>query len=264
MKFFFILIATSLIFSASAKTSFDFAEDLIEQGDLFRALTIYKEIEFQNRYQDTGFKAQKNILRIHSDAEDYENFDIQVERLIKIYKKNLNDTNPTLLRAEASFLMKHYSKAFELIQKTSAPIENKYLFKAYSESKKELPPCTSDVCKQIKEIETDSSKLHLKNENLALALGIIPGLGQIYAGKTSSGISSFILNSFFATISIMAFNNNEKAMGYASAIVGSTFYFSSIYAGYETAKRYNSSLKINEQKKLNSVPIKLEIINFMF
>jgi TM2 domain-containing membrane protein YozV len=31
----------------------------------------------------------------------------------------------------------------------------------------------------------------------ALSLGIIPGMGQIYAGNIKSGIATFILNGFF-------------------------------------------------------------------
>jgi hypothetical protein len=89
-------------------------------------------------------------------------------------------------------------------------------------------------------------------------------MGQIYAGNTWSGIASFVLNSFFITTSIIAFNNNEPAMGIASTLIGSTFYFSSIYAGYETARRYNVSRSLNEKRKLSNIPIQLNLMNIIF
>ena len=102
-----------------------------------------------------------------------------------------------------------------------------------------------------------------KNEYVALGLGIIPGMGQIYASNTGSGIASFILNGFFIATSIIAFNNDETAMGLATSVVGATFYFSSIYAGYETARRQNVSTSLSEKKKLSDITIKLNLMNII-
>lgn len=53
-------------------------------------------------------------------------------------------------------------------------------------------------------------------------------------------------------------------MGTATVIVGSSFYLSSIYAGYEAIKRYNSLLDMRAKKKLQDIPIRLDLLKIIW
>lgn len=263
----FKLSLITLLFSINifAKDHLNFANDLISQGDLFRALTVFKEVEFSNRGSTRGFSAQKRILQVHLEAKEFDGFDFQIQQAFKNYGPYLKNYDRDLIQAETYFLIGNYSKAFEEVLKLDTELEKKYLFRAYAESNRILPECETPRCESIKKIETDiSSAKKEKSELLALGLGIVPGMGQIYGGNIGSGVATFILNSFFIATSIIAFNNNEPAMGIASSLIGGTFYFSSIYAGYETTRRYNISRSIAEKRKLSNLPIQLNIMNIVF
>jgi hypothetical protein len=49
-----------------------------------------------------------------------------------------------------------------------------------------------------------------------------------------------------------------------SAIVGGTFYLSSIYAGYETARRYNLAEEKKTRIQLRNLPIQFRIYELAF
>lgn len=263
-----LILSLFIIFlsvNSFAKDRFSFANDLISQGDLFRALTVLKEIEFNSRGSTTGLVAQKKILQIHLESKEFDGFDYQVEQTFKNYSSFLKDYKYDEIKAETFFIIGNYSKAFNDLQPIKTNLEKKYFFRAYAETDRELPSCQSSTCDNIQKIEQDINLAKkAKNEYLALGLGIIPGMGQVYAGNLWSGVASFVLNSFFITTSIIAFNNSEPAMGIASSLVGGTFYLSSIYAGYETARRYNVSRTLNEKRKLSSIPVELNLMNIIF
>ena len=264
MKYLLLILALTSV-NSYATDLLKFSDDLTLQGDLFRALTVLKEAEFNSRGTSKGFIAQKKILQLHLESKNFDGLDFQVDQTFKNYKLFLKNYNFDEIRAETYFVIGNYSKAFEDLSTINTELEKKYLFRAYSESTKDLPKCETQICANIKSIEQNmASAKNNKNEYVALGLGIIPGMGQVYAGNTSSGIASFILNGFFIATSIIAFNNDEPAMGLATSVVGATFYFSSIYAGYETARRYNSSISLTEKKKLSDIPVKLNLMNIIF
>jgi TM2 domain-containing membrane protein YozV len=262
-NFLLFLVLTSI--NTYATDLLEFSDDLIVQGDLFRALTVLKEAEFTSRGTSKGFVFQKKILQLHLESKDFDGFDFQVDQTFKNYGPFIKNYNFEEIKAETYFILGNYSKAFEDLYAIDTNLEKKYLFRAYSESTKALQNCETATCVDIKNIEQNmTSAKFKKNEYFALGIGIIPGMGQVYAGNTGSGIATFILNSFFIATSIIAFNNNEPAMGFATSVVGATFYLSSIYAGYETARRYNSSIFLNEKKKLSDIPVKLNLMNIIF
>lgn len=260
MKYVIILLS-ALAFNAYG-SKIEFVDELISEGDFHRAMTFAKESEFHNRGTQSGFNFQKKIVEIHLRSQDFELFDIQVERLIERYSNFLPPGKDDILRGESVFLMGNYGPAFLKIKKTEAPDEEKKLFAIFAG---EDFQCSNQLCEELnkKEKRIFESK-NYKNESLALILGIVPGLGQYYAGQKSSAIATFLLNSFFITTSIIAFNNNENAAGIASSLVGVTFYASSIYAGYEAARRYNVTRVESEKKKLKDIPIKIELINIIY
>ena len=260
----FIILSFFLLSSSYADDlKLKFAEELASQSDYFRAMTVLKEYEFLNRNKIEGFTAQKKIIQTHFKSNDFEMLDVNTEHLLKNYSQFLN-VDMLELRAESLFLLQSYAPAYELLKTTNASIEKKYYFRAHINETPELPNCSSVLCKEIIDIESGSKGLPPKNTNLATALGIIPGLGQIYAGNTISGIGTFVLTGFFATVATVALNNNEKAFGIASITVGSVFYLSSIYAGHQTALKRNEGFLIIQKSKLKGLPISFKLMDLSF
>ncbi|HXH75805.1 MAG TPA: hypothetical protein VNJ08_12600 [Bacteriovoracaceae bacterium] len=248
-----------------ANDALKFSDELISDGDYFRALSVLKQNEFSSRGSLNGSIYQKRILTIHFRSQNFEEFDIQVDRLLSRYSKFLPKHDPSILNAEVSFYLKNYPLAYDQIKETNATQEQKHYFRVYAGSNERIPKCNSKVCLDIDNIEAEIlNNKSYKNEYLALSLGIIPGMGQVYAGHTSSGIATFILNGLMILTSITAFNNGETVLGWVSAGVGSTFYLSSIYAGLETAKRYNRALREQSMNKLKNIPVEFQLLKIAF
>lgn len=264
MKIVFLIMFFLISYTCSAFEKMVFIDELISQGDYHRALSLAKEGEFSYRKDLKGFKFQKKILEIHVKSQDFDSFDLQVEKLIKNYSHFII-YNHDILRSEGMFLIGNYASAYDSLQKSEATPEEKLYFRVYAGIKKGENDCSSEVCREVISIENKIEKAKkAKSESVSLLLGIIPGMGQVYAGQTSSGIATFLLNSFFIGTSLIAFNNHEPAFGLASALVGTTFYASSIYAGYESTRRFNSNEVEKQKSKLKDVSVRLNLVNIIF
>jgi len=78
-----------------------------------------------------------------------------------------------------------------------------------------------------------------KSPVLGGVLGLIPGLGYIYAGEYANGLRSLILNGLF--VGAMVYSGVEDQWG-AFAVISFfelTWYSGSIYGGIDAAQRYN-------------------------
>ena len=240
---------------------FKFVDELTSNSDYFRAMTYLKEIEFENRGNETGYIAFRKMISIHLKSNDFDSFDQLTNQLIKNYPR-FNENDVLELKAETSYFLKDYIGSFDKIQKVNTSLEKKYLFRAMAEEKTILPVCTSEICYKIRNIELGMTDI--KSSTTSLWLGIIPGLGQIYAGNVASGIGTFALTTFFTVASIVALHNDESAFAFSSITIGALFYTSSIYAGYKSTLNRNESYKNNQKKQLNKLPISFKLLELSF
>jgi len=82
-----------------------------------------------------------------------------------------------------------------------------------------------------------------KSPILGGVLGLIPGLGYMYAGEYATGLRSLILNGLF--MGAMVYSGVEDQWG-AFAVISFfelTWYSGSIYGGIDAAQRYNRARK---------------------
>lgn len=84
-----------------------------------------------------------------------------------------------------------------------------------------------------------------RNPPLAAVLGILPGMGYIYAGETGTGIIAFLLVTVNVLITYFAFQTRNQVLGYFTGIIGGFFYAGSIAGGYLAAKRFNFEIEGN-------------------
>lgn len=78
-----------------------------------------------------------------------------------------------------------------------------------------------------------------KSPALAGALGIVPGLGYLYAGYPESAVSALILDSLLLAASYKAFDDGNEPLGALLGIVGIGWYAGSIYGSISAADRRN-------------------------
>lgn len=89
-----------------------------------------------------------------------------------------------------------------------------------------------------------------KSKTLGLTLGIIPGLGYLYAGHPKSAISSLIINSLLGFATYSTFKSNNNGLGTLLAITSIGFYFGNIKGGKMATERYNNTFYEKQYQKL--------------
>jgi len=84
-----------------------------------------------------------------------------------------------------------------------------------------------------------------KNDPFKAAVfsALIPGLGKIYAGKTSDGITGFVLTGITAWLAYNKFERGRNTLGWFFAAASGGLYFSGIYGAAAAASAGNYEKK---------------------
>lgn len=91
----------------------------------------------------------------------------------------------------------------------------------------------------------EQARLGLSRERkpwLAAVLGIVPGMGYMYAGEYATGIFAFFLIAADAVMTYFAFRSHNTMIGCVTGVIGGFFYAGSIAGGYLAAQRFNLGL----------------------
>lgn len=248
--------------SKSAAT-YPFAVKLFEEGDYFRAVTEFKRYEFecpspaanlQARYavavcyqyahdwvhaRDTWFKlmlaypdapvAQEAGYRVcesYMGAGDY----VAAGASLDEYLTNADRTNPfyddaIFLRALAAIANRDVA---------TAQTQFTTLGKDYPQSP--LNPAAQLISAKLATME----KMPRKSPHVAALLStVLPGSGQIYAGRTRDGIMAFLVNAASISLTVNRFNRDDTTGGYLTGFAASSFYFGNIYGAGGAASAEN-------------------------
>lgn len=88
-----------------------------------------------------------------------------------------------------------------------------------------------------------------------LAAGIlsalIPGSGQVYAGRYGDGITSFFLNGLFIAGTVMSVKQENYAVAGIVGTIGVPFYVGTIYGAANAATKYNLGIKNDLRRRLS-------------
>ncbi len=73
----------------------------------------------------------------------------------------------------------------------------------------------------------------------AVFMGIIPGMGYIYAREYLTGFLAFLTVGSFVALSVLGFHTGNEVLGTVTALGGAFFYGGNIIGGYRAVHRYN-------------------------
>jgi hypothetical protein len=73
----------------------------------------------------------------------------------------------------------------------------------------------------------------------ALFLGVIPGMGYIYAREYLTGFLAFLTVGTFVALSVLGYHTGNEVLGTVTALGGAFFYGGSIVGGYRAARGFN-------------------------
>ena len=72
---------------------------------------------------------------------------------------------------------------------------------------------------------------------------IIPGSGQLYAGRYGDAFTSLLLNGLFIAGTVVAVQNENYAVAGVTGLIGLPFYIGNIYGGTNAATKWNMGLR---------------------
>lgn len=108
----------------------------------------------------------------------------------------------------------------------------------------------ADYANRNKEISLNLAQLKLKSPTTAGVLGLIPGLGYVYSGSLTTGLSALLLNGLLGYATYTSFDTGNTGVGILSGVFTSAFYFGSISGGIKATKRTNEHKKNNFKRRL--------------
>ena len=115
------------------------------------------------------------------------------------------------------------------------------------------------ACAELGHLLNQRPRLPHKSPALALALGLVPGLGQVYAGRALAGLGSFLLNGFLIGTTAFAVHRHEYALSVFAGGISVAFYAGGLYAGYEAARRVNEREEESLRARIRALPLDLQL-----
>jgi tetratricopeptide (TPR) repeat protein len=266
------------VFSASAFASglpgemLSFADSLFQRGDYYRAITEYERVLFFHpghqaaktaRYQIAlsylkGDRIDQAVSRFRSIAEEYGNEELGRKALFMVgeayYQKadhakakeafvSFLDSYPLDERADDARLRIGWSS---LRRGDWRQAEAEFL----------KVPAGSRLYEEARGL-AESAKLYpgipKKSPSLAGGLSaVLPGSGQLYAGRPGDAAASFLLNGAFIWAAAEAFQNDNNVTGGILAFFEAGWYLGNIYNAMGSVHKYNRRMEQEYLKEMQS------------
>ncbi len=242
----------------------EFADQLMQDEEYYRAITEYKRI---NSYFPNNKDYTQNLSNI---AKCYLLADHKIEA-INSYK-NILKFDPNNEEAIVSIITTYSQLSY--FYESNYEIEN-FLNKFKGEDKDKLLLYSSlnyihlgeydEAIKQLNSIESvlyknksdefkntilNNTPLIYKNKSTAIISGLlIPGSGYFYTKRYQTGFASLVVNSLLFYMTYDCFENDKKGLGIMSGVFFTSFYLGSIYGSIQIVDDYNKEIQINFIKK---------------
>lgn len=241
--------------------------ELDDSGDAFRAVTVLRQRELPARGTPDGFECARMILGRYLRHDELDLVDDWVARMARHYAPLMlpGQGGPARLRVEVAYLTGNAAEVERRARESGSPrLDGLVTLAAAAEAPlsfdaaRAAPPACGDAgCAELRALLATRAGLPVKSPGLALALGIVPGLGQAYAGRPLSGLGSFLLNAFLAGVTAYGIHRHEYALATLTGAAGLAIYAGGIYAGYEAALRRNERESERLRARIRAIPVDL-------
>ena len=263
--FFFSTIDRSFGETAeSLEKLFQFAESLFKEGEYYRAITEYKRfISYYPENQlvelaaykigDCYFQAEKwddAIKSFKEFNEKYTNSSLIKDTLQKIGESYLKKGDKENSEKTFDLIKQKYPKD-EAVNKAKITLGMSYLENEKWNKASEIfmkvdegsryKNLADRMIQGLKEAE----RLPSKSPALAGTLSaILPGTGQLYAGRKLDSLVAFLLNGVFILGAVESFNKNIYVAGGILSFFELGWYSGNIYNAISDAHKYNRDVRL--------------------
>jgi len=241
----------------------NFADELQQGGDYYRAITEYKRfISYYPEASDIP-NAAIGIANAYYKAEKYDDAIEYYRDFLTKYPESKNIEEAVLNLADSFIKTKRTDSAIILLDEIEEKMPDsnlteklkillgKHMLKAgrLDDAEKELGKVKEKSGeKEEAEVLLESLKqmreLKLKSPFLAgLMSSVLPGAGQAYAGRNKDALFSFLLNGLFAWGAVESFNRDIYVAGAILSFFEFGWYTGNIYNAVSNTHKYNRKLQ---------------------
>jgi len=255
LPFFFLLLACSPAPAQEADLSF--ARSLLREGDHFRAVTEYKRVLHRQPEGPQAPAAALGIAKAYLGARRWVELESALDRLIRDYPRSHEAKEALLLQAGSAWKKGNFSLARQrygllLVEQDFPELESDLHFAvgwslleqdrfdeaAFSFASADAPG------DELGQEALKFKALPEKSPRLAGTLSaLLPGAGQLYAGRKRSALLAFSLNAAFILGALEAFENDTPVVGGILLFFEAGWYGGNIFNAVNSTHKYNRDLR---------------------
>ncbi len=235
-----------------------FAQHLFEAEEYYRAITEYQRFIFLYPEDSRVPQARFQIGACYFGGKQW-------KEAVKVWQANLGHSFPPELRQQTLYQLAagHYKlEQYRLCRQYLEQLRQEYpksllhpgaqklLTASYlaqerwGEAARAVQQMGLPQAEELSRQVAQGVELPLKSPGLAAGLSaILPGAGQLYAGRRQDAMMAFLLNGLFIWGTVEAFSHDKKATGVILLFFESGWYFGNIYSATSSAHKYNRKLK---------------------
>jgi len=239
-----------------------FGNYLYAEKDYLRALEEFREYLKAENNDTVRFKFADCFLRIRRYEEAAENFksmffnsSLEEEAKLQFFRANflmsLNSSSDFYsfreLTEKEIYFSDKYSQHLKRLKFISHLFDNSILpdtnefFSTFDDSNYTM----------IKKFYLMKKYPHYKSQTAAgLLSAFLPGLGKIYTGEITDGITAFAATGVLAFLAINNFNHHHNFRGWLFTGITVLTYAGNIYGSIASAQIYNAKIKFNFRNEI--------------
>jgi tetratricopeptide (TPR) repeat protein len=245
-----------------SERQFQFAEDLFQRGEYYRAIGEYERFIHFFPESEEVVLARYRIGLAYLKGERYEEAIEAFTLVARQYSASAYADQSYLRMGEAYIQLERYDDAITHLEKLIAitPDQNikdeahyrcgwSYL---KQESWDSAEACFNKISPEnrarfriedlLRELDKRGDLKH-KNPTTAGLLAILPGAGHVYCERYRDALVSFLVNGALILAAWESFDNELYALGGLIAVVELGFYSGNIYSAVGSAHKYNRNEK---------------------
>jgi len=242
----------------------DFAHHLYAEKDYYRAITEYKRYLYLAPDARAAPQAALGIAESYLAGERWDQADQALQKIAADYPGSAAAETALLLqgdvalqRGDAQLAARRYARAAEelsgeaaaaalyrqgwaLIQQARYPDARQIL-------QTSAHPGAAELASELDELE----KLPRKSPALAGTLSsVLPGTGQLYAGRPRDAAMSLLLNAAFILGAVESFENDQHVLGGILLFFEAGWYTGNIYNAANSAHKFNRDQRARAEQSL--------------
>lgn len=248
----------------SQHSELNFADSLYQEGDYYRAVTEYKRfLHYQPNHPEAP-RAQLSMARCFLHGEQWDSGEKALTALIHQYPHSPESDYAAILYAETAYKQHNFSRTLERLSDLNTSQNSPQLLSHQTDLRlwslaslgeyDQLindEPLRSDHSLLSNDDFLQLSQLPLKSPKLAGGLSaILPGSGQLYAGRYGEAGMSLLLNAAFLGGGIQSIKTGNHVVGGILLFFEAGWYGGNIYNAMNSVHKYNRDLQQSALERL--------------